>query len=70
MQILNDYIIEEKKIKDNIPKRALMLEKASDDILSLPKLPSVLWKEIAEYEGGVEDFLLGQCLEIIEAASS
>ena len=49
-----------KEIKANIPKRALMLEKASDDIISLPQLPTELWKIIAEYEGGVESSLLGQ----------
>ena len=49
-----------KEIKANIPKRSLMLEKVSSDILILPLLPSVLWKEIAEYEGGVESSLLGQ----------
>ena len=48
------------EIKANIPKRALMLEKASSDISSLPQLPSILWKEIAEYEGGITSSLLGQ----------
>jgi len=48
------------EIKANIPKRALMIEKASNDILLLPQLPPVLRREIAEYEGGVESLLLGE----------
>jgi hypothetical protein len=50
----------QKEMEANIPKRALMLEKVSSDTFSLPQLPSVLWKEIAEYEGGVESALLGE----------
>lgn len=49
-----------KEMKDNISKRALMIQKVSDDIIFLPQLPLVLWKEIAEYEGGVESSLLGK----------
>ena len=37
-----------------------MIEKASNDILLLPQLPPVLWREIAKYEGGVESLLLGE----------
>lgn len=51
---------EQKERKDNIPKRAQMLETASDDIVTLSQLPYVLCKEIAEYEGGVESSLLGE----------
>ncbi len=58
-----DIESQNKKLEEmeaNIPKRALMLQKASDDILTLPQLPSALWKEIAEYEGGVESSVLGE----------
>jgi hypothetical protein len=37
-----------------------MLEKVSDDIPSLPQLPSELWMLIAKYEGGVESSILGK----------
>lgn len=48
------------EIKANIPTRTLMLEKILNDILLLPQLLSVLWKEIAEYEGSVKSSLLGE----------
>ena len=48
-----------KEIRTNIPKRALMLEKASSDISSLPQLLPVLRKETVEYKGGIELSLLG-----------
>ena len=47
-----------KEMTENIPKRALMLERIFDTILSLPKLPTALYMEIAEYEGGVESSVL------------
>jgi hypothetical protein len=50
----------EEEMKNNIPKRALMIKKVSDDIPALPQLPEALWREIAEYEGGVESSLLGK----------
>ena len=58
------------ELKANIPKKALMLQKASDDILSLPQLPPELWKEIAEYECGVEPSLLGSTQDTNESYCS
>jgi len=57
---MNKELKKLKEMETNIPKRALMLEKTSDDIPFLPLLPSALWLEIAKYEGGVESSILGQ----------